>query len=457
MKYKKIVHIKQDLLSFSSLPLGIWEYFKDIFNLDFNFSEAHYIDGDVYLLEEELNFLYDYLRENYNKVREILKVMEENNSSFVNFCRQSENSHDLIQTIKDFLELYKKQASIAIAMIGAEFIIKEKLMKELEKYIDKNRNKQKFEETILILSICLKESYTIKEKKDLIKLASIDNNEGHIKNHLEKYSWLKTKFFRHTPYTEEDIKNRLKEIEDPTIELKRLEENYRKNKQEFINIINELNPNSEFTDLINDFQNITFLRTARVESINLGTFYISELLREALKEDFEDFPHMLHEEFIKFLKTKEKPDNLPLRKQAYALIARDGNIKIYFGDDIGNLKREFNEEAITGIIASRGIAQGTVKLLKDESEIWKIKKGDILVTEMTTPDFLMAMEKSAAIVTDIGGLTSHSSIVSRELGIPCIVGTENATKVLKDGDYVLVDAQEKGEVIKLKRSKYAAP
>ena len=67
-------------------------------------------------------------------------------------------------------------------------------------------------------------------------------------------------------------------------------------------------------------------------------------------------------------------------------------------------------------------------------------KGGILVAPMTTPEYIFAMKKSIAVITDTGGLMSHAAVVSRELGIPCIVGTKIATKVLKDGDMVEVDA-----------------
>jgi pyruvate,water dikinase len=90
--------------------------------------------------------------------------------------------------------------------------------------------------------------------------------------------------------------------------------------------------------------------------------------------------------------------------------------------------------------ASPGVASGIVKIVHDASELNKIQKGDILVTKMTNPDFVVAMERSAAIVTDEGGITCHAAIVSRELGIPCIVGTRTATQVLKEGMKITVDA-----------------
>ena len=95
---------------------------------------------------------------------------------------------------------------------------------------------------------------------------------------------------------------------------------------------------------------------------------------------------------------------------------------------------------VRGLPGSPGIAKGRVKIIPDKRDIDRVQEGDILVTGMTSPDFVPAMKRAAAIVTDFGGTTSHAAIVSRELGIPCIVGTGNATKVLKDGMLITVDA-----------------
>lgn len=94
---------------------------------------------------------------------------------------------------------------------------------------------------------------------------------------------------------------------------------------------------------------------------------------------------------------------------------------------------------LTGSPASPGIASGKVKIVPDPSEIDKVYKGDVLVAEMTTPDFVPAMKRASAIVTDRGGRTAHAAIVSRELGIPCVVGAEKATTILKDGQEITVD------------------
>lgn len=103
-------------------------------------------------------------------------------------------------------------------------------------------------------------------------------------------------------------------------------------------------------------------------------------------------------------------------------------------EDLAKLKL-----VLEGVAASHGIRSGPVKILKSAKEIGKISFGDVLVAEQTNPDFVPAMKRAVAIVTDRGGRTSHAAIVSRELGIPCVVGTEKASRVLKTGDVVTVD------------------
>ncbi len=96
---------------------------------------------------------------------------------------------------------------------------------------------------------------------------------------------------------------------------------------------------------------------------------------------------------------------------------------------------------LEGLAASPGVVSGVVRIITDLDEASRsFKQGEILVTKMTDPDFVPLMEKAKAIITDEGGSTSHAAIVSREMGVPCIVGTSKATMVLKTGDYVRVDA-----------------
>lgn len=100
---------------------------------------------------------------------------------------------------------------------------------------------------------------------------------------------------------------------------------------------------------------------------------------------------------------------------------------------------------LKGAVGSPGVAKGVVKVVEGIQDIGRFKEGDVLVTKMTEPAMVIMMNKAAAIVTDVGGITCHAAIVSRELGIPCVVATKIATKDLKDGFMVRVDG-DKGEV-----------
>ncbi|TSA45347.1 hypothetical protein D4R52_02655 [bacterium] len=134
----------------------------------------------------------------------------------------------------------------------------------------------------------------------------------------------------------------------------------------------------------------------------------------------------------------------------YSLVLENGKISVHSGKSYQEyLKKESRSEKVNTKIrelhgqgVSAGKAKGRVKIVWDASEMKKVKRGDILVATSTYPALVPAMEKAGAIVTNEGGLLSHAAIVSRELGIPCVVGTKIGTKVLKDGDLVEVDANK---------------
>ncbi|MDD5489097.1 MAG: PEP-utilizing enzyme [Candidatus Moranbacteria bacterium] len=105
---------------------------------------------------------------------------------------------------------------------------------------------------------------------------------------------------------------------------------------------------------------------------------------------------------------------------------------------------------LKGIAASKGSAIGPTRIVRLNREVNKIKKGDMVVASMTTPVLVPGLKKSVGIVTDEGGILCHAGVIARELGIPCVIGTKIATKVLKDGDLVEVDA-DKGLINILKK------
>ena len=103
---------------------------------------------------------------------------------------------------------------------------------------------------------------------------------------------------------------------------------------------------------------------------------------------------------------------------------------------------DLGDVLVKGLGASPGMATGNVKIVLDIDELDKIKDGDIMVTTMTTPDMVPAMRRASGIVTDEGGVTCHASIISRELGIPCVVGTGDATVTLKENAGVTLDGKK---------------
>ena len=103
---------------------------------------------------------------------------------------------------------------------------------------------------------------------------------------------------------------------------------------------------------------------------------------------------------------------------------------------------DLGDVLVRGLGASPGMASGKVKIILDIDELDKIKEGDIMVTTMTTPDMVPAMKRASGIVTDEGGVTCHASIISRELGIPCVVGTGDATSTLKENGGVTLDGKK---------------
>ena len=111
-------------------------------------------------------------------------------------------------------------------------------------------------------------------------------------------------------------------------------------------------------------------------------------------------------------------------------------------EDVADASSQLGEVLVRGLGASPGMASGKVKIVLDIEELDKIKDGDIMVTTMTTPDMVPAMRRASGIVTDEGGVTCHASIISRELGIPCVVGTGDATTTLKENSGVTLDGKK---------------
>jgi pyruvate, water dikinase len=146
---------------------------------------------------------------------------------------------------------------------------------------------------------------------------------------------------------------------------------------------------------------------------------------------------------IKLEEHYKKPQDIEFaieNEDIYILQTRPITTLVKDGEGKGGEEDELEGQVLTeGLAASPGVASGIVKIVKSMDDLGKIKEGDILVTAMTNPDMVVTMQKASAIVTSEGGITAHAAIVSREMGIPAVVGTDNALEVLDDGQEITVD------------------
>ena len=269
-----------------------------------------------------------------------------------------------------------------------------------------------------------------------------------MEQHVETYTWIGVCNFVGDPLT---IKNFLVSL--PTLTERAP--------------INNNNNNQE-TSLFSDDQlfiptlgrDIGFMRQYGAEINSLIEYKAFPFLHKIAKELGLTYTEMLSLtplEIAGFLRTErtEIKTRIQKRQQGYVLamlqnkeIVIDNPAEVSEFLNIFVPKADISLKEIRGTMASGGYARGQARIILSSDDFKKMKVGNILITTMTTPDFVPLMQKSAAIVTDIGGLLSHAAIVSREFNIPCLVGTQYATKVFKDRDMVEVDA-DKGVVRKL--------
>ncbi len=209
---------------------------------------------------------------------------------------------------------------------------------------------------------------------------------------------------------------------------------------------------------------IGYSRQSGAEYSSIFSYKLNNYLNNTankLNISFREMLYLTPDEIIHFLKEDKNPKpTIKKRQNGDWLIYGDKNEQVKVSDNdtvIKDLKEKMvpkaqkNSTVINGQIGNKGLVKGRVSIVMATDDFYKFKDGDILVTTMTTPDFIILMQKSKAIVTDIGGLLSHASIVSRELDKPCIIGTKFATQILKDGDLIEVDANN-GIVKILKRN-----
>jgi phosphoenolpyruvate synthase/pyruvate phosphate dikinase len=289
-------------------------------------------------------------------------------------------------------------------------------------------------------------SFYQEEEIDLAETADV-------MDHQKKYFWLKNSYANVEILPVEFFEKRQQEVasdirEVVTARLKRAQES-KDAVQEKYKLPLEIR---EIGDAIAD--GIQWQDT-RKKDIWIYLHYEDVLLREIAKRMSAD-KHLLtfatHEEIPDIFSGAISTDILQPRLNGTGIyVDEKGTVQMISPEDAKkywsvyvDTKQEKNISEFKGIVASKGNGpvRGRVKIVLDPHGEVDFTEGDVLVATMTTPEFIFVMKKAVAIITDAGGLTSHAAIVSRELGVPCLVGTKIATRVLHDGDLVEVDASD---------------
>jgi pyruvate,water dikinase len=214
---------------------------------------------------------------------------------------------------------------------------------------------------------------------------------------------------------------------------------------------------------IRNAQELGYVLTAGVEEAYISSSHYLKFIQVVAKRigvRFEDTKLFLSSEIVSALRKEGtlSKNTLNERKKGFILATLQGQQYLSTGRDGHTLSqwvdRELNKTDLSitqfsGQIACKGFVRGKVKVALLPAQAKTIKAGEILVCPMTNPSYVPAMKLCGAIITDEGGLLSHAAIMSREFNKPCVIGTKIATKVLKDGDLVEVDANE-GIVRKIK-------
>lgn len=216
----------------------------------------------------------------------------------------------------------------------------------------------------------------------------------------------------------------------------------------------EFSIDKKHQELFRFARGLVFTKGSRKESMFYSYSIIENLFREIGRRYYlsvNQVRYLYPHEFEALLLDNQFSAAKLNERYKFSLQYSTGNIyqdKILVGDEAKKFlsKQNIIKEDITdvklmeGDCASPGRARGQAKIINIPKDMEKMKAGDILISIATNPDLVPAIKKASAIVTDVGGITCHAAIVSRELGIPCVIGTKIATKVLKDGDVVDVDA-----------------
>lgn len=415
-----------------------------------------------------------HLDENENFIEDLKKITEERALIFYNNCVQIKSetvkglSNDDLKAL--FVELKKSYLSklwVSALIDGFALVTDELLHKSIDESLGKIGMKDKMSECFNVLtaptyiSFLQEEDLSLLEKLRLVKTGSISIDVA-IRQHQAEYYWI------HNNYVDDNILEasyfRDKAEEYLSKDLVVLENEIRLvegNLNRKLALFEELKLDKKIQKQILLTDALNYLQDERKKSTFWATHYFSIILEEVAQRigyPVELVKYILPSEFdilvdreiaVSELEQRYNDCMILMHQDEYEVIVDEERIELL--NSIARSEDETeNVSEIKGMIASLGCVRGKVKIVESVQEIKKVEDGDIIVAVMTRPDYLPAMKKAIAFVTDEGGITCHAAIVAREMKKPCIIGTKIATKVLKDCDMVEVDADN--GIIKILRN-----
>jgi len=278
--------------------------------------------------------------------------------------------------------------------------------------------------------------------------------EGLIEEHSKKYYWLKNDYQTVEYLGKEYYLLELKKLLNNPKEAENILHNIEKFnalQQEKADIIKELGLDARVQEKLNFFNWLITYRDDRKKYNQISNYFIIEVIKKISDEmgiDYELLKWAMPNEIEGIIgQNHETMKKLEIRKKLGIMIVfanGSGESEVITGLDTREyleiIEKTIEASEIRGTTASLGKVIGTVKVILNQDDFSKMEKGDVIVASMTRPEYVPIMKIASAIITDEGGITCHAAIVSREFGIPCLTGTQVATRMLKDGDLIDVDA-----------------
>lgn len=446
--------------------------------------------GWLFFENNEKCYFYDYLSEVHKNGLKTLELRYKTNGRLKNIKKEYQGIVGVLDREADRItpSLLKKLTTKQLVIWYKKYL---KLFKEFwlraifaelsgygsESYLNKKITAKLFKNKDEAISILIKPSdysFFQKEQVDLLKILKevkigfhvkkytdwlkYLNNHQNIKNkidkHSDKYNWISNSYESCQPQSSSYFYKKAWEIVSGqfsiSLLLQRIRSNFVKGETERKRMLRNIPSGNLKVYFVRAGECVAWHDDKKGRQLKFQrTFhYFLKEFASRYRLAFKDLLNCLPAEIDKVIETGILPlKELSKRKKLFLLQAGAERIKIITGKEVIRAFKSYQEvdrgdmKQILGLaVSKKEKVIGRVRIINSSKDMSKMKKNEVLVAEMTSPEYIVAMRKALAVITDEGGMTCHAAIVSRELSIPCIVGTKFVTKVLKTGDLVEVDA-----------------